>query len=93
MPFLEQDGIKRRSTADVPTATRLDYFAAALSEAAFPLGVDNADPQTQESNRHPVISVFASLQGFETLDSIRWAMAFNSQSRDRLGIRPRPNAH
>lgn len=55
MPYLEQDGIKRWSTADVSTATRLDYFAAALSEATFPLGVDNADPQTQESNGHRVI--------------------------------------
>src|SRR6516165_8883890 len=44
MPSREQDGIKRWSTADVPTATRLDYFAAALSEATFPVGVDNADP-------------------------------------------------
>jgi AraC family transcriptional regulator, positive regulator of tynA and feaB len=44
MPPVVEQGIKRWSTADVPTATRLDYFAAALSEATFPVGVDNADP-------------------------------------------------
>jgi AraC-like DNA-binding protein len=44
MPHVERDGIKRWSTANVPTATRLDYFAAALSEATFPVGVDNANP-------------------------------------------------
>jgi AraC family transcriptional regulator, positive regulator of tynA and feaB len=44
MSHFERDGIKRWSTADVATTTRLDYFAAALSEATFPVRVDNADP-------------------------------------------------
>lgn len=44
MPPVAEEGIKRWSTVDVPLATRLDYFAAALSEATFPVGVDNADP-------------------------------------------------
>jgi AraC-like DNA-binding protein len=46
MPNVAHDGIKRWSTADVPQQNRLDYFAAALSEAVNPLGVDNADPRT-----------------------------------------------
>jgi AraC-like DNA-binding protein len=36
--------IKRWSTADVPAAKRLDYFAAAVSEAVLPMGIDRADP-------------------------------------------------
>jgi AraC family transcriptional activator of tynA and feaB len=36
--------IRRWSTADVPPAERLDYFAAALAEAIIPMAVDNADP-------------------------------------------------
>ncbi len=46
MPHVEHDGIMHWSTADVPQAKRLDYFAAALSEATFPIGVDNADPRS-----------------------------------------------
>jgi AraC-like DNA-binding protein len=38
------DGIQRWSTEDVPPAERLDYFAAALSAAVHPLGIDKADP-------------------------------------------------
>jgi AraC family transcriptional regulator, positive regulator of tynA and feaB len=40
------DTILRWSTTDVPQASRLDYFAAALSSAVVPLGVDKADPAT-----------------------------------------------
>jgi hypothetical protein len=36
--------IKRWSTADVPASKRLDYFAAAVSEAVLPMGIDQADP-------------------------------------------------
>jgi AraC-like DNA-binding protein len=46
MPHVEHEAIKRWSTAEVPEANRLDYFAAAISEAVFPLSVDNADPRT-----------------------------------------------
>ena len=37
--------IKRWSTADVPASERLDYFAAAVSEAVLPMGIDRADPE------------------------------------------------
>jgi AraC-like DNA-binding protein len=47
MPNLAHNGIKRWSTSDVPQQNRLDYFAAALSEAVNPLGVESADdPRT-----------------------------------------------
>jgi AraC-like DNA-binding protein len=46
MPSVAHDGIRRWSTADVPLASRVDYFAAALSEAVFPLGIEDADPST-----------------------------------------------
>jgi AraC-like DNA-binding protein len=55
MPPVEQDAIRRWSTADVPQAHRVDYFAAALSEAIFPLIVEDADPRTfqaQASSAH-----------------------------------------
>ena len=38
--------IQRWSTAEVEQKRRLDYFAAALSEAVYPLGIDRADPAT-----------------------------------------------
>lgn len=36
--------IRRWSTVDVPASKRLDYFAAAVSEAVLPMGIDQADP-------------------------------------------------
>ena len=46
MPHARRDAVKRWSTADVPQESRLDYFAAALSEAVNPLSIGNADPRT-----------------------------------------------
>lgn len=46
MPPVDNEAIQRWSTADVPASKRLDYFAAALSEAVNPLGICKADPQT-----------------------------------------------
>ena len=40
------DPVRRWSTVDVEQKRRLDYFAAALSEAVYPLGVDRADART-----------------------------------------------
>jgi AraC-like DNA-binding protein len=40
------DAIQRWSTADVAQSRRLDYFAGAISEAVYPLGIDRADPAT-----------------------------------------------
>jgi hypothetical protein len=40
------DEIKRWSTNGVAQRKRLDYFAGALSDAIYPLGVDRADPRT-----------------------------------------------
>ena len=37
------DEIRRWSTADVAQTQRLDYFAAALSESVYPLGIDRVD--------------------------------------------------
>jgi AraC-like DNA-binding protein len=37
--------IRRWSTSAVPPPQRLDYFAAALSEAVNPLGISGADPE------------------------------------------------
>ena len=39
------DEIRRWSTSSVPPPQRLDYFAAALSEAVNPLGISGADPR------------------------------------------------
>jgi AraC-like DNA-binding protein len=47
---MKTDAIQRWSTAGVPQGKRLDYFAAALSEAVYPLGVDRADPLTFQAN-------------------------------------------
>jgi AraC family transcriptional activator of tynA and feaB len=38
--------IQRWSTTDVPPESRLDYFAAALSDAIIPISVDNAGENT-----------------------------------------------
>jgi AraC-like DNA-binding protein len=46
MPSEEQDAVRRWSTRDVSQTKRLDYFAAALSEAVYPLGIDHADPHS-----------------------------------------------
>jgi AraC-like DNA-binding protein len=46
VPYVEPEPIKRWSTADVPQAKRLEYFAAALSEATIPISIENADPVT-----------------------------------------------
>lgn len=46
MPPVDNEAIQRWSTAGVPASKRLDYFAAALSEAVNPLGVCKADPRT-----------------------------------------------
>lgn len=46
MPPPDNDAIQRWSTAEVPASKRLDYFAAALSEAINPMGVGEADPLT-----------------------------------------------
>lgn len=43
---LDISRVQRWSTADVPQPQRADYFAAALSEAAVPFGVDGVDPGT-----------------------------------------------
>ena len=42
--FEATEEIRRWSTSAVPPAQRLDYFAAALSEAVNPLGISGADP-------------------------------------------------
>lgn len=40
------EAVKRWSTAGVAQTKRLDYFAAALTESVYPLGIDRADPRT-----------------------------------------------
>jgi AraC-like DNA-binding protein len=44
MAYEKEDPVYRWSTAAVPQAERMDYFAARMSEAAYPLGCDPADP-------------------------------------------------
>jgi AraC-like DNA-binding protein len=44
-----QEAVRRWSTGDVPQPKRLDYFAAAISEAVYPLRIDDADPRTFHS--------------------------------------------
>jgi AraC family transcriptional activator of tynA and feaB len=46
VPPVDNEAIQRWSTAAVPASKRLDYFAAALSEAVNPLGVCKADART-----------------------------------------------
>lgn len=46
MPTVDSEVIQRWSTAAVPASQRLDYFAAALSEAVNPLRVCKADPRS-----------------------------------------------
>ena len=43
MPYDKEDPVQRWSTAAVPQAERMDYFAARMSETAYPLGCDPAD--------------------------------------------------
>jgi AraC family transcriptional activator of tynA and feaB len=43
MPCDKEDPVQRWSTADVPQAERMDYFAARMSETTYPLGIDPAD--------------------------------------------------
>ena len=45
MAEMNTDVVQRWSTASVVEARRLDYFAAALSEAVYPLAIDRADSQ------------------------------------------------
>jgi len=49
MPGAEPDLITRWATSGVPQAQRLDYWAASLTDALIPLGLDNADPRTFRS--------------------------------------------
>ncbi|MGX5803411.1 AraC family transcriptional regulator [Bradyrhizobium sp. Arg314] len=42
----DHDPIKRWSTGSVPQPKRLDYFAAALSEAIYPVALTHGDPQS-----------------------------------------------
>lgn len=46
MPPVDNEAIQRWSTAAVPAPQRLDYFAAALSEAVNPLRICQADAQS-----------------------------------------------
>ena len=46
MQLANSDALQRWSTADVPQANRLGYFADALSNAAIPVAIDSADPLT-----------------------------------------------
>lgn len=41
---IDDSEIRRWSTADVPAANRLDYFAAAVSESVLPMRMARADP-------------------------------------------------
>jgi AraC-like DNA-binding protein len=43
MPYDDEVPVQRWSTAAVPQAQRLDYFAAAFGETVYPLGIDPAD--------------------------------------------------
>ena len=43
MPYEKEDPVQRWSTSAVPQAERMDYFAARMSETAYPLGCDPAD--------------------------------------------------
>lgn len=45
MPSDERDTVQRWSTSEVPASDRLDYFAAALSEAITPMSLGQADAQ------------------------------------------------
>ena len=49
MQETKTDPVQRWSTAEVEQKRRLDYFAGALSEAIYPLGVDHADARTFEA--------------------------------------------
>ncbi len=40
----DSSDIRRWSTLEVPASQRLDYFAAAVSDAVIPMGIDQADP-------------------------------------------------
>ena len=43
MPYDKEDPVQRWSTAAVPQAQRMDYFAARMSETTFPLGCEPVD--------------------------------------------------
>ena len=43
MPDDKEDPVQRWSTADVPQANRMDYWAARFGETAYPIGCDPAD--------------------------------------------------
>ena len=66
--------IKRWSTTDVPQAKRLDYFAAALSEAVIPFAVNQADPLT-----------FRAQISCAQLDAIRVCKTIGSRHRSFRG--------
>ena len=61
----EFDAIKRWSTANVPPAKRLDYFASAIGEALYPITVDRADA----SNFHAEVS-WANLGSIEVCKAL-----------------------
>ena len=74
MPNDRADVIKRWSTTDVPQAKRLDYFAAALSEAVIPFAVNQADPLT-----------FRAQISCAQLDAIRVCKTIGSRHRSFRG--------
>jgi AraC-like DNA-binding protein len=45
MSRLDTGDIRHWSTANVPQASRLEYFASALTEAVAPFAIDDADPR------------------------------------------------
>ena len=75
MPAPDSPAIQRWSTADVPKAQRIDYFAAALSEAIVPLGIDNVDPES-----------FEAQMSFAQLDAVSIAKASASAHRSFRGL-------
>ena len=70
MPATDPPAIRRWSTADVPAAQRIEYFAAAVSEAIIPLGIDNVDAES-----------FEATMCFAQLDTISVAQASASAHR------------
>ena len=75
MRNVDTDEVQRWCTTDVPQASRVDYFAAALGEAIiFPLGVDRVDPQT-----------FQAEVSFANLDAIGVCKVIGSPHRSFRG--------
>lgn len=87
MPYDKEDPVQRWSTAAVPQAERLDYFAVRFGETAYPIGCDPADA----ANFNADVSA-AQLSGLTVCKNVASPMR-NYRRREELARTGEPTFH